>query len=324
MEYGVSQNQTSQINKSIGRIEFEINDRQMRTFQLDASQFDLLQIDSSFDQEGVYVYAGDVDLPQSVSASGKETGDIDLIWRAKKNLKRSTYVAEEDATVSITFFGRTREPASHFLSVMPAGKPLIVDGSVIGNLNVGHYDIWTFAGTVGEVVQLDAIAERFDIELSVFYQDGNRSFSGEDRSSSDLNATAKNVIFESGHYIVVASCFGDGGGGSYSLEHAAKQTPRIEFEQELEFEVQGDSSSFFAFNGKKGQSVVISIETEANTWIELLWKSEYSIQEAYEIGGGQHVLAHRLPEDGTYTISVYGVETGKYKMKLVDIGFNQP
>jgi|GEM_PF-2077100 len=201
--------------------------------------------------------------------------------------------------------------------------PIEFGETIVADLEMGVVDGYTFEGEEGSAVQINMNAD-FDTYLELFGPDGTIVTYNDDFNS--LNSQiGPYVLMQSGEYTIVARAFGNSSEGPYrlTLEAVEAQQPgTIESGETVFGNLLSGLQDHWTFAGETGQDVVIAVfSDDFDTYLELLDPDGRSIASNDDFNGLNSQIETTLPDDGDYTILVYGFSdtaAGSYEL-LLDI-----
>ena len=197
---------------------------------------------------------------------------------------------------------------------LTASDPVLTDGS--------HYKLFTFAGTAGQIVQIDLMSSDFDAYLYLKDATGNNLATNDD-GGGGLNARIVQVLPASGMYQIVANTLHQGQFGAFTLQLQAtgtvQQIPIGSSATGVLTEADpmlGDSSHYklFTFLGSAGQTVQIDLMSTAFDSYLYLRDSAGDALAHDDDGGGNlnSRIIQTLPYTGTYQIVANTLQRGQF------------
>jgi hypothetical protein len=228
------------------------------------------------------------------------------------------------------------------------GKPITIGDEVSGELSNDdglnddseRADVYAFAATAGQRVEITLNASDFDAYLELFGPNGESLGEDDDGGDEGTNSRLVRTLAEAGTYTVQARALSEDGRGSYTLkiiEAAPVPEPTaIGFGQTVQGEIKADGArddegrSYVAyrFRGEEGsriQAIVRSGDFDAfvqlgkadGNW-EVLASDDDGLGE-----GTDSRLTFKLPTSGEYELRASplgGGETGLFSVELLDKG----
>ena len=143
-------------------------------------------------------------------------GAFDLFPKRARDGRSIVFVARRDAKLWLASNGANRATKQFTLRVEPAASDFALDKATTGKLRIADTDYWAFDAKAGDVMNLNSGSSGFsemilvrdpDLEEIRHYE------AGLDQTSEDWRM----IVEKPGRYLVAVSCFGNGGGGDYSL-----------------------------------------------------------------------------------------------------------
>lgn len=205
----------------------------------------------------------------------------------------------------------------------------VVEGVIAGGGRV----LYTFEGTQGDVVVIDAVAAtgaRLDLVLELIGPNAV-ILQRDDDSGGGLNPRIDFVLPTSGTFQIAVSTFFGAQDGEYTLalnagvEALGDVEGTLSIGDTVDAYLPARSQQVYTFEGTQGQGVVIAATAEAGSRIDLVLElrgpNGVTIQRNDDGGGGFNPLINviALPQTGTYTIVVStfsGFGDGNYALSL--------
>lgn len=206
-------------------------------------------------------------------------------------------------------------PTNYAVEVKPAAKAL-TGTSAEDVLSVGDSNYWVFDAHKGDLLQLQAAAKTFDVELDLFSPTGERLATNDDGAGA-TDPVMTVLVPADGRYLCRVSAYGDGGGGSYKVTKAPAAVKPLTLGTSTDGSIGNGGTQLWSFDGKAGQAIVLSARsTEFDTVIRVVGPDGLEIGVNDDGGDGtDSLLPLTLPLNGTYTVWVTGKGSGKYKIR---------
>ncbi len=135
------------------------------------------------------------------------------------------------------------------------------------------------------------------------------------------NAAITALLKEPGRYLLRVHAFGDGGSGPYRVQHKRDPVRAIKLGGRTEGSVGAGSSDIWSFEGKAGQTVILSVRSHDFDTHAVVFGPD-AIEIANDDNGRDDtdsLISVRLPLTGVYTLWVSSRNAGgKYVVRLVD------
>ncbi|NOG93113.1 MAG: hypothetical protein HND42_07730 [Armatimonadetes bacterium] len=162
----------------------------------------------------------------------KDTSDADIgpafieLPARERDGRLFVLAAKRDATLWIASDGVGEKDKRYTLSVAPAARDYAVGNSNHGRLTVGRTDYWTFDAKVGDVMTFRTTANGFSQQVYLMDPDlkpVGREIALPDQAEIELDL----IVRKPGRYLAWVSCYGDGGGGEYTLARSVFEPKRF-------------------------------------------------------------------------------------------------
>ena len=166
-------------------------------------------------------------------------------------------------------------------------------------------DVYQIEGEAGQEITISMESEEFDTYLELENAIGE-NIAQDDDGGDGRNSSLSMVLPEAGTYKIIATTFGEGQSGSYSLQANKTQLARPPILQETATRLEeGDEviqtlirrGDVYSFEGEEGQEIAIIMDSEDfSTSLELQNAEGETIEQA------RSLLGVVLPETGTYKV----------------------
>ncbi len=190
--------------------------------------------------------------------------------------------------------------------------------AVTGHLETGSFQIWTYEGRQGEIIDVSMSSDDFDTYLVVYGPDGEEIASDDD-SGQGLNSLINGLVLpQSGTYTIEARSFRDGGSGDYVLTLTTLGVGEL-----WNGHLEPGSSQTWTYEGRLGEALTISMNSgDFDTYLVVYGPDGREIAHDDDSGYGLNSLISGLvlPQSGTYTIearSFNDAGSGEYVIALV-------
>ena len=211
-------------------------------------------------------------------------------------------------------------PVEYTLSTAGAAKPWPAGAEPAGRLPIGGSEYWAIEGKSGQIVKIEGLAEPFDIALDLYNPQGD-PISTNDDGGGGHNALITALLKESGRYLLRVHAFGDGGSGAYRIQRKPDPVRPVKIGGRAEGVVGTGSSDIWSFEGKAGQTVILSVRSRDFDTHAIVFGPD-AIEITNDDNGRDDtdsLVSVRLPLTGVYTIWVSSRNGGgKYVVRLVD------
>jgi hypothetical protein len=224
----------------------------------------------------------------------------------------------------------TVEPTASATAIAAQGGDIALNQNVSGVLDAGDAtNAYTFTVSDAATVTIDVASDDFDPFVALQSADGSELASDDD-SAGNLNARIETFALPgAGSYtVVVSSSGGTGLGGSFTLlvstgaivieptatpEVVAEPGSSIAFGEVITGELTSDGGAIFTFEGRAGDAVTITAESEDfDAFLTLSDASGSPLTTDDDSAGNLNARIENfvLPADGTYSISVSSFSVG--------------
>ena len=199
----------------------------------------------------------------------------------------------------------------------PTGGTLSIGEQVTGVIGTGQTGSWTFEGTTGQYVRIEAWG--FDTYLRL-YRPGGQPLRENDDARSDLGSRILTFLPDTGTYAIeVGGIWGDN--GSYTLELAlgsARERGSLMPGQAVTGTITAGEVERWQFQGQAGQRILL--ETRGFDTILVLYNPEFLFLSEDDDGGQDYgsLISATLDTSGVYTVEVRGFadSAGTYALLL--------
>ncbi len=211
-------------------------------------------------------------------------------------------------------------PASYKLTVRDPSVPVAWGPEVEGNLPVGGAAFYTFKAVPGQLFQAGLASQKFVPVLRLYDVHGGLvGSSGDD--ADGLAGRITHMVVNEGLYRLQVSSLGDGGGGDFRLALKETKLKELQVGGRGQGTVPPGAMDFWAFPGKEGQTVFLSVRSAAFEPTVSL-RSPDGVLLAVDNKGSAatgSLLALKLPRTGRYTVWISPRRgAGEYTVRLID------
>ncbi len=196
------------------------------------------------------------------------------------------------------------------------------EGESTGTLALGSSDFWAIDGGAGGqgIARIEGLSDQFDARLEIYGPSGGLLGANDD-GAGGRNAGLSFLMNDPGRYILRIHSLGDGGSGTYRLRRGANPARRLTLGERTEGVLQPDGTEIYSFQGRAGQSVIITVRSTAFDPKVALHAPDGSEVGSDDDGGGgtDSLLTRRLPADGTYTVWVTPFSgSGQFTLRVIE------
>lgn len=207
------------------------------------------------------------------------------------------------------------------MAVSRKAKSLPETAEVPGTLKIGGSDYWTVEGARGRILRLEALAEQFDVTLTLFNPQGEQVAANDDGGAGH-NALLTTILTDAGRYLLRVSVFGDGGSGTYRVRRITDPIRSLTLGERGPGTIGVGGTGIWSLQGKAGQTIVLSVRSrDFDTAVRLFGPDGLEVANNDDSEEGtDSLLSVRLPLDGVYTIWVSGKQgSGQYVVRCLDL-----
>jgi hypothetical protein len=215
---------------------------------------------------------------------------------------------------------RAETAASYKSSMRDPSVPLGWGEEVGGNLPVGGAAFYRFQAKPGQLFQANLASQQFMPVLRLYDAHGSLvGQSGDD--TGGLEGRLTHMVVKEGVYRLQVASLGDGGGGDF--KHSLKETKLkdLAIGERGQGTVQPGATDFWAFAGKEGQTVFLSVRSAAFEPVVSVRSPDGVLLVADHQGNAAtgSLIALKLPKTGRYTVWVAAQRgAGEFTVRLID------
>ncbi|MFI5386504.1 MAG: hypothetical protein ACHQ50_10335 [Fimbriimonadales bacterium] len=228
--------------------------------------------------------------------------------------------ARRDAKLWLASNGAGPADKQFTLRVRPAAADFAEDKTNTGKLRIADTDYWAFDAKAGDVLNLDTATAGFyetivvrDPDLAeIRHADSAAAF---DQTPNDWRM----VVQKPGRYLVAVSCFGNGGGGEYSLSRKVLHAKEFGMSAPAKGEISDGQIQVWEFKATPSDPLLIH-------WNSTNWSYDIAV---YDDKGQRTDFEHQILDDHnrfgilkvnqpqTFVIVLTGIkETASYSIEL--------
>jgi hypothetical protein len=211
-------------------------------------------------------------------------------------------------------------PAVYKLAARDPSVAIERGTEVQGNLPVGGAAFYSFQASPGQLFQASLAAQQFVPVLRLYDQHG--SLVGDSGDDADgLEGRLTHMVVAEGLYRLHVASLGDGGGGAFHLALREAKLTELQLGGRGQGAVQPGATDFWAFTGKEGQTVFLSVRAAAFEPAVSLRSPDGVLLAADNKGqvATGSLLALTLPRTGRYTVGIAARRgAGEYTVRLLD------
>lgn len=211
-------------------------------------------------------------------------------------------------------------PASYQLKMADPSVAIGQDQEASGSLPVGGAAFYSFRASPGDLLHADLGSQKFVPLLRLYDVRGNL-VDKNDANTDAPESLITHMVVQAGLYRLQVSSIGDGGGGDFRLALRQIKLKELAVGGRGQGTLQASSTDFWAFAGKEGQTVFLSVRSPVCDPVASL-RSPDGVELASDDHGGADIgslLAVKLPKTGRYTVWVSSRRgAGQYRLRLID------
>jgi len=251
---------------------------------------------------------------------------IDVLPARARDRRVTVFRVRRDTTLWVTSDGVGPEKKTFALRVKPAAFDF-PDGRVnTGKLRIGNTDYWAIDGKAGDVMTLNTNAAGFAQEISVRDPD-LQEIRGTTAGPDQVSESWRMIVQKPGRYLVAISCFGDGGGGDYSLSRQVYHATEFNGSTPAKSEISNGQIQIWKFTAQPNAPLFVR-------WNSSKWSYDISIydekgqdanfqREAIDDKNAVGIL--KVSEPRTYVIVLTGTgDKANYSIELGPIPGYKP
>jgi hypothetical protein len=184
--------------------------------------------------------------------------------------------------------------------------------------------LYSFDGSAGDEIVLQAASDDIDVYVRLGDIDGNILAENDDISKGDTNAEVTLTLEDNGTYFFAVLGY-DAGDYTVSLDAARAggsddDIPVLEYGDTATGEtIDMDNAVIYTFEGERGDEVVVlATSSEVDTYLVMIDEEGEVIGENdnYEKGTTDAAISVELPSDGFYYIGVFAEDSGEFEIGL--------
>ena len=273
--------------------------------------------------------AKSIDFNPDVASQTDATAEVvmdedDVLLQMSRDAKignSATYLIKKDAVIQLTALDRDNKATNYSLSIQNVLKDLPADGKLNSKIGISQAEFWAFRGAQGQILDLAAMAEAFDINMTL-YTIGGRAVASGVSLPGEVNDRLRVVLDETTQYVLAFNCAGYGGSGAYSVLRQEVKPPSLKLGASTNASFNETSLNMWQVEAKAGQTIIVSVASEEfDTAITVFSKNGRVLANATDGGAGTNSLVVlKITEDGPLTLKV-GSERGggQYVIKVIDL-----
>jgi hypothetical protein len=210
--------------------------------------------------------------------------------------------------------------ATYKLTARDPSQAIELEREVEGGLPVGGAAFYSFRAAPGQLLEASLASQKFVPVLRLYGAQGSLvASSGDSPDSPDGRLT--HMVVSEGLYRLQVASLGDGGGGDFRLTVKETKVKEVQVGGRGEGTLRPSDTDFWAFTGKAGQTVFLSVRSSAFEPVVSLRSPDGVRLTADNQGSAEtgSLVALKLPKTGKYTVWVAaGRGAGNYAVRLID------
>ena len=200
-------------------------------------------------------------------------------------------------------------------------RSLEIDKSSSGSLRGEPSDgLWTFRGTRGQSVAIEATSDAFDTSIQLISPTGDE-VARDDDGGLGTNSRLLTTLQEDGIYRIMVAAFGDGTGDYEVTVRDIEVTSSLEINRLAEGTLASSNAGHWTFDGIGGQTLIVEARSDDfDTVIQLTSPTgdEIAWNDDGDQGSTDSRLVATLPESGKYrvTVTAFDDRQGDYEVAV--------
>jgi hypothetical protein len=289
------------------------------SFQGKPGDFRLLEVEKTGNVRSRLVYAPPEKISEQRLERPGDRPEIAILPVASRGGRlRFAVILGRDGRYQLQLAGAT--PASYKLTMTDPSVPIAWGKEVQGSLPVGGAAFYRFKATPGQLLQARLVSQKFVPVLRLF--DGHGDVVGSSGDDADaLEGRITHMVVNEGVYRLQVSSLGDGGGGDFVQTLTETKLMELHLDGRGVGTVQPGATDFWAFAGKQGQTVFLSVRSNSFDPAVSVRSPDGVLLSADNKGNAASgsLLALRLPKTGRYSVWISSHRgAGDYTARLID------
>lgn len=289
------------------------------SFTGEPGQFCFLEVEAKGMLASRLIYAPLQKTPQQRIAAADDLPEMQLLPVASKGsrLRWAALLGRPDR-YQLQLLAET--PTSYTLAMDDPCVPIQPGREAKGSLAVGGAAFYSFQASPGRLFEAGLASQQFDPLLRLYDGRGNLLEINDD-GADGLNSRIAHMIGGKGLYRLHVCSLGDGGGGRFGLTLRERKLQELQLGGRGGGTLHPGSTDFWAFPGKQGKSVLLSVRSSAcDPAVSLHGPDGVALADDDNSGvGTDSLLAVKLPKTGRYTIWISSRRgVGEYTLRLID------
>jgi hypothetical protein len=289
------------------------------SFQGKAGTFRLLEVEKKGEALARLIFAPLEKKGEQRIAQPGDRPDLAILPVASRGGRlRFAAILGRDGRYQLQLLAKT--PASYKLTARDPSVPVDWGKEVEGSLPVGGGAFYTFTAAPGQLLQASLASQKFVPVLRLYDMYG--SLVGQSGDDADaLEGRITHMVVREGLYRLQVASLGDGGGGDFRLALKETKLKELQVGGRGQGQAHPGATDFWAFPGKEGQTVFLSVRSSALEPTVSLRSPDGVPLAADDKGSSQvgSLLALKLPKTGRYTVWISSRRgAGEYAVRLID------
>ncbi len=289
------------------------------SFQGKPGEFRVLEVEKKGDVLARLVYAPQETKSEQRIARPGDRPEIEFLPVASRGGRlRYAVVLGREGRYQLQLLAATT--ASYNLTVRDPSVPVARGKDVDGILPVGGAAFYSFRAVPGQILRAGLASEKFVPVLRLYDAHGSL-VAGSSDAADGPEARLTHTVVSEGVYRLQVSSLGDGGGGEFRLGLTETKPKVLQVGGRGPGTVRPGETEFWAFDGKEGQTVFLSVRSAAIDSAVSVRSPDGVLLAADDRGGAAtgSLFALKLPKTGRYTVWVSSRRgAGDYTVRLID------
>ncbi len=294
------------------------NEIDVWSFQGNPGDFRVLEVEKQGELASRLIFAP---LQTKVGNQIAGAGDLPVIQflpvASRGNHLRFAALLGREGRYQLQLLANT--PANYQVKLSDPTGPIDRNREAKDRLPIGASAFFSFQASAGQLVQANLRSPSFAPFLRLYDVRGNLVAMNDDSTNQASQITY--MVREAGLYRIQVSSIGDGGGGEFRLGLQDKQLRELAIGDRGKGTLQPNATDFWAFTGKEGQTVILSVRS-TTCQPALSLHSPDGVRLAGNDNAGMAtdvLLSARLPKTGRYTLWISTQRgAGDYAVRLID------
>lgn len=179
--------------------------------------------------------------------------------------------AERDATLWLSTDGSGPDGKNFAFRVRPAAADFAEDKTSGGKLRIANHDYWAFDANAGDVMAFTSSTAGFN-QVTVVRDPDLVEVRHVDAGPDQTADAWRMVVQKPGRYLLSMGCFGDGGGGDYTLTRKVYRPVEFSKASPAKGEINEGEIQIWKFTAKPGEPLLVR-------WTASAWSTDVAIYD---------------------------------------------